>query len=395
MDYYQILGITKNANGDEIKQAYRKLALKYHPDKNQGNKEAEKKFKEINEAYEVLKDSEKKANYDRMGHSAFTAGGGNSAHGYSSQYSNFHNVNDIFADFFSDFMGSSGGRNYKRSIKERGSDLSYNLTITLEEAFSGIDKDIKFATEVQCGSCFGSGSKDSSSTTSCKHCSGRGVMQMRQGFITFEQTCNHCGGSGQKIQNPCTTCRGNGRVSGQKKLLVKIPAGVSQGMKIRLSGEGEAGMRGGTSGDLYVVVNVKPHNIFKPDGNNLYCNINIHYPIAALGGDIEIPVIEGGKINFRIPAATQNSQVFTITGRGMPSLRSSNRGNLIIAVNIEVPKKLTEKQKHLLEEFAHSLYGGHAEDKKKEDKIDDKESKKKDSEESKESIVDKIKKIWP
>lgn len=341
-DYYILLGISKSATQDEIKKAYRDLAMKHHPDKNPDKKDAEAKFKEINEAYEVLKDEQKRAAYDRYGHNASQAGGGGFSGG-----AGFHpDVNDIFGEFFSDFMG--GAKRKKTSTQTRGSDLKYNISINLEEAFSGADKNVNFSTEVRCHNCQGKGSEDAS-VTSCDSCKGHGTIRMQQGFFTLEQTCSKCQGLGQFIKNPCKKCNGYGRYNGQKNLLVNIPAGVENGTRIRLVGEGEAGVRGGTAGDLYVFVNINQHNIYKVEGSDLHCVLPINFVKATLGGEAEVPTIEGGKVSITIPPASQNGNILRIKSKGMSKVRNPNRGDMFVHINIEIPKNLNKKQRELLE----------------------------------------------
>ncbi|XVN40612.1 MAG: molecular chaperone DnaJ [Rickettsia endosymbiont of Argas persicus] len=349
-DYYQILGVSKTASQADLKKAYHKLAKQYHPDNAApGDKDAEKKFKEINAAYEVLKDEQKRAAYDRFGHVNFQnhqARGGAGSHDGNPFGAD---INDIFGDFFSDFMGSS--RRHPTSSKVRGSDLKYNLTINLEEAFYGTSKNISFSSEVKCDTCHGSGSKKSEKVTSCDACGGHGVTRVQQGFFTIEQTCHKCQGNGHIIKNPCKKCHGLGRYHKQRNLLINIPAGVESGTRIRHPGEGEAGIRGGNSGDLYVDIAIKPHDIFKVDGANLHCKLPISFVNAALGGEVAVPVIEGGKVNLIIPTGTQNGDQLRLRGKGMSKVRSSVRGDMLAHIHVEVPKNLSKRQKELLEEF--------------------------------------------
>lgn len=350
-DYYDILGVNKSATPSEIKKAYHKLAMQYHPDRNSENKDSEKKFKEINEAYDVLKDQQKKSLYDQVGHAAFKNGGPSSS-GFHQHYSSsgFHaDINDIFGDFFSDFMGSSRGQ--RRTTEIRGSDLKYNLTITLEEAFKGTNKDIGFNTEVKCTTCKGSGSPDTVSTITCDVCKGHGITRIQQGFFALEQSCAKCGGTGKIIKNPCKICSGKGRTHQQKNLRVNIPAGIEDSTRIRLVGEGEAGIRGGNDGDLYVFVNIASHPVYKLHGVDLHCKFPISFVQAALGGELDIPNIDGEKIKINIPSGSQNNDLIKIKNKGMPKVRSSVRGDLIAHIHVEIPKNLTKKQKELLEEF--------------------------------------------
>lgn len=353
LDYYKVLEVSKTASADEIKKAYRKLAMKYHPDQNKDNKDAEKKFKELTEAYEILKDDQKRAAYDRFGHSAFdgrgnTGGHAPGGHGFSSN-------NDIFNQFFNDFMGggNSGGR--KQSQEVRGSDLRYNITISLEEAFSGVDKEISFSTAVACNTCHGKGSNDPSSYTSCGVCHGHGSTRIQQGFFTLEQTCGHCNGAGKIIKNPCKTCNGSGRYNQQKSLRVNIPSGIEDGTRIRLASEGEAGARGGSSGDLYIFVNVATHSIFKVDGSDLHRNLRITFVNASIGGEVEICGIDGEKVRLHIPRGTQNGDRLKLKNKGMSKVRSTNRGDMYVHITVDVPKNLTPKAITLLEELDKEL----------------------------------------
>jgi molecular chaperone DnaJ len=348
-DYYQVLGLAKGASADDIKKAYRKLAMKYHPDQNKDNKEAEAKFKEISEAYEILKDDQKRAAYDRFGHQAFAQGG---MGGGSRQGAGFNNsqFQDIFGDFFSEFMGgqANGGR---RSNEVRGSDLKYNISISLEEAFKGLDKNISFTSAVKCSPCNGMGSADNGGANTCQTCAGRGVTRVQQGFFAVEQTCYSCKGSGQIIKNPCKKCQGAGRYNESRTLLVNIPAGVEDGTRIRLTAEGEAGSRGGSNGDLYIFVAITTHSIFKVEGADLHCRLPVSFTMAALGGEVEVPAIEGGVLKLKIPAGTQNGDRLKLKDKGMSKYKSSNRGDMYAHIYAEIPKNLTKRQKELLEEL--------------------------------------------
>ncbi|WP_375319411.1 molecular chaperone DnaJ [Candidatus Tisiphia endosymbiont of Oplodontha viridula] len=348
-DYYQILGVNKSASQAEIKKAYHKLAMQYHPDRNSQDQQAEKKFKEISSAYDVLKDEQKRAAYDRFGHEAFhNSGGASSAGRHSSGRAN-PDLNDIFGDFFNDFMGG-GARRQRQSTSVRGSDLKYDITVTLPEAFRGIDKNISFTSEVKCSPCNGSGSENNNTGMSkCDACGGQGATRIQQGFFTLEQTCAKCQGAGQIIKNPCKKCHGQGRYSQHRNLLVNIPAGIEEGTRIRLTGEGDAGMRGGSSGDLYIFVTIKPHDLYKVDGINLHCRLPISFIKAILGGEVEVPDIEGGKVKLKIPAGTQNGEQLRLKGKGMSKVRSTIRGDMFAHIHIEIPKNLTKKQKELLE----------------------------------------------
>lgn len=356
-DYYSILGVAKNASEDELKKAYRKLAMQYHPDKNHGNAEAEKKFKAINEAYDVLKDPQKRAAYDRFGHEAFANGGmGNAGGGGAGGFSGFHagSFSDIFEDLFSEFTGGRRGGNgggQAQSGAARGSDLRYNLDITLEEAFKGQQRTIKVTTSGTCESCHGSGAEKGSSPETCGTCHGRGAVRAQQGFFTVERPCHTCQGTGKVIKNPCRPCAGSGRVRKEKTLNVSIPAGVEEGTRIRLAGEGEAGFRGGPAGDLYIFLSVKPHRIFKRDGANILCYVPLRVTTAALGGHIEVPTIDGGRVKVTIPEGTQSGHQFRLKGKGMSVLKSQARGDMYIEVHIETPVHLSKKQKELLKEF--------------------------------------------
>ncbi len=365
-DYYEILGVGKKASDDEIKKAYRKLAMQHHPDRNPGNPEAEKKFKEATEAYEVLKDAQKRAGYDTYGHEAGQGGfgGGRGGQGQGNDFSGF-DFNDIFSNF-SDIFGEMGGsrQGKKKSSAIRGSDVRYNIEITLSEAFSGVTKNISFSIPSQCGTCNGLGSENGDKPSDCNTCQGSGKVRMQQGFFIVERTCGTCNGSGQIIKNPCKTCRGEGRVNKEKKLAVKIPAGVDDGNKIRLSGEGEAGSRGGPAGDLYVFVSIKKHGFFNRDGDDIYCEIPIKFTTAALGGSLEVPIIDDSKAKLQIPEGTQTGQQFRLKGKGMTVLSAGGRrGDMFIKVFIAVPKKLSAEEKSLLVKLD-DLVGDKADDSK-------------------------------
>ena len=345
-DYYDVLGVNKSANPDQIKSAYRKLAVKYHPDKNKGDKAAEEKFKEASEAYHVLSNSERKQSYDNFGHAAFeNNGGGRSGFGnfdFSSHFS------DIFEDFFGEGFG--GGRRSRRS-NNRGSDLRYDLSINLDEAYNGKKQDIKFSTSEKCEICSGSGSKPGFDAGSCNMCGGHGQVRSSQGFFTVQQTCPQCSGSGEEITNPCTSCNGQGKKHASKRLSVTIPKGVDDGTRIRLSGKGEAGSRGAGNGDLYLFINVNSHDLFKRSEENLFFECPISIADAALGTDIKIPTIDGGKAKIKIPAGTQSGKQFRLKEKGMPLIRGSGYGDLYVQVNTEVPISLNKEQKELLEKF--------------------------------------------
>lgn len=348
-DLYEVLGLEKNASDKDIKRAYKRLAMKHHPDRNQENKEeSESKFKEIKEAYEVLSDEQKRAAYDQYGHAAFEQGGmgGGGGFGGGADFS------DIFGDVFGDIFG--GGRRQQRP--SRGSDLQYNMELTLEEAVRGVTKEIRIPTLESCDVCHGSGAKPGTSADTCPTCHGMGQVHMRQGFFSVQQPCPTCHGRGKVIKDPCNKCHGHGRVERYKTLSVKIPAGIDTGDRVRLSGEGEAGENGAPAGDLFVQVHVLPHNIFERDGNNLHCEVPINFAIAALGGEIEVPTLDG-RVKLKIPAETQTGKVFRMKGKGVKSVRGGLQGDLMCHIVVETPVKLNEKQKELLKEFGESLGG--------------------------------------
>jgi len=360
-DYYEVLGLSKGASADEIKKAYRKKAKELHPDRNNDDPEAERKFKEAGEAYDVLKDPDKKAAYDRFGHAAFEAGNGASAgagarpgaggFGGGAGQGDFASAfSDGFDDLFGDFMGGArGGGGRQRAT--RGADLRYNLQVTLEDAFNGLQKNIKVPSAVPCDACDGTGAESGVEPATCPTCSGMGKVRAQQGFFTVERTCPTCGGPGQIIKDPCKVCQGQGRVQKDRALSVNIPAGVETGTRIRLAGEGEAGMRGGPTGDLYIFINVAQHDLFERDDNNLFCRVPVSMAKAALGGDIEVPTIEGGRSKVKIPAGSQSGRQMRLRGKGMPSLRGGMRGDMFIELAVETPVNLTSRQKELLREF--------------------------------------------
>ena len=345
-DYYNVLGVNKSATPDQIKSAYRKLAVKHHPDKNKGDKAAEEKFKEASEAYHVLSNGERKQSYDNFGHAAFENGGGGRGGFGNFDFSN--SFSDIFEDFFGEGFG--GGRRSRRS-NNRGSDLRYDLSITLEEAYTGKKQDIKFSTSEKCDTCKGSGSKPGHDAGSCSMCGGNGQVRSNQGFFTVQQTCPQCSGSGEEITNPCTSCSGQGKQQASKRLSVSIPKGVDDGTRIRLAGKGEAGSRGAGNGDLYLFINVYSHDLFKRSDENLFFECPISIADAALGTSIEIPTIDGGKAKIKIPSGTQSGKQFRLKGKGMPYMRGSGNGDLYVQVNTEVPVSLNREQKELLEKF--------------------------------------------
>ncbi len=348
-DYYELLGLSKGASADEIKKAYRAKAKELHPDRNADNPNAEAQFKEVNEAYDVLKDADKKAAYDRFGHAAFEGGmGGGGRPGGQGDFTSA--FSDVFDDLFGDFMGG-GRRSGGRNRATRGSDLRYNLRVSLEEAYTGLQKSIKVPTSVQCGSCSGTGAESGSEPTTCPTCSGMGKVRATQGFFTVERTCPTCSGLGQMIKNPCRSCSGAGRVEKDRSLSVNVPAGVETGTRIRLSGEGEAGMRGGPAGDLYIFIEVEEHKIFNRDGLNLFCRVPVSMSSAALGGDIEVPTIDGGRSRVKIPQGSQSGRQMRLRGKGMPAIKSSHSGDMFIELAVETPVNLTTRQKELLREF--------------------------------------------
>ena len=345
-DYYDVLGVTKSSSPEQIKAAYRKLAVKHHPDKNPGDKTSEERFKEASEAYHILSDKERKQNYDNFGHAAFENGGG--GRGGFGNFDFSSNFSDIFEDFFSEGFG--GGRRSRKS-SFRGSDLRYDLSLTLEEAYTGKKENIKFSTSEKCNICNGSGSKPGHDVGSCSMCGGHGQVRSSQGFFTVQQTCPQCSGSGEQITNPCRDCSGQGKKQASKKLSVTIPKGVDDGTRIRLAGKGEAGSRGSGSGDLYLFINVYSHDLFKRSDENLFFECPVSIADAALGTAIEIPTIDGGKAKIKIPAGTQSGKQFRLRGKGMPYMRGSGNGDLYVQVNTEVPVSLNKEQKELLEKF--------------------------------------------
>mgnify|MGYP001349017340 CR=1 FL=1 len=346
-DYYEVLGVSRNSNPEQIKSAYRKLAVKFHPDKNKGDKGAEEKFKEASEAYHVLSNSERKQNYDNFGHSAFENGGG--GRGGFGNFDFSSSFSDIFEDFFSDSFGGNSRRSRKSNY--RGSDLRYDLTINLDEAYFGKKQDIKFSTSEKCNTCSGSGSKPGYKIGNCSMCGGHGQVRSSQGFFTVQQTCPQCSGSGEQITNPCDACNGQGKKQISKRLAVSIPKGVDDGTRIRLAGKGEAGSRGAGNGDLYLFINVNSHDLFKRQDEHLFFECPISIADAALGTSIEIPTIDGGKAKIKIPPGTQSGRQFRLRGKGMPYMRGSGNGDLYIQVNTEVPISLNSEQKELLEKF--------------------------------------------
>jgi len=346
-DYYEVLGVSKDVDASDLKKAYRREAMKHHPDRNPDDPKAEEKFKEANEAYEVLSDDQKRAAYDRFGHAGVEGQGGGGGAGYS-------NFSDIFGDVFGDIFGGGGGR---RGGPTRGSDLRYNLELNLEEAVKGTTTQIKVPTLVSCKTCSGSGAKAGSKPVTCTTCGGHGQVRMQQGFFSVQQTCPNCRGRGTIISDPCKTCHGQGRVEETKTLSVKVPAGVDTGDRIRLSGEGEAGDAGGPPGDLYVQVHVREHPIFKREGADLYCEVPIDFVDAALGGELEVPTLDG-RVKLKVPAETQTGKLFKLRGKGVTPVRGGGVGDLLCRVVVETPVNLTNKQKEMLRDFQASMKGG-------------------------------------
>jgi len=353
-DYYEVLGVIKSASPEEIKKAYRKLALKYHPDRNKGDKAAEAKFKEAGEAYHVLSNKERRTNYDQFGHAAFEGTGGRG------DFSNFDFSNifsdifgsDPFDDFFEGFgRGRGRGRGRRRSSDFRGADLRYDLSISLEDSYNGKKQEINFSSSDKCQTCNGYGAEPGSKPISCSACGGHGQVRSSQGFFTIQQTCSECAGSGEQISSPCRECRGIGKRQTRKKIVANIPKGVDDGTRIRLSGKGEAGIKGAGNGDLYIFVSIKPHSIFKRSDENLFFEFPISLADAALGATVEVPTIDGGKAKVKIPAGTQNGRQFRLREKGMPIMRNKNYGDLYIQAVTEVPVSLTKEQKKLLEQF--------------------------------------------
>lgn len=354
-DYYELLGLQKGATDVEIKKAYRTLAMKYHPDRNPGNAEAELKFKEVTEAYEVLKDSQKRAAYDRYGHAAFAQGAGAGAGGFGGFNFDFGGgsgagFGSIFEDIFSEFMG--GARRSRQQEGVRGADIRYDLEITLEEAYKGLTKEIEIQTAVKCEDCHGTGAAEGSKAETCDTCHGTGRVRRQAGFFIEERTCPTCNGTGKVIKNPCKKCGGTGKVSQKKVLEVTIPAGIDSENRMRLAGQGEAGMNGGPNGDLYIFVHIKPHPIFKRDAANLYCTVPLSMMTAALGGEIDIPCIDGSSEKVKIDEGTQSGTEVRLRKKGMTMLQSKSVGDLFVRFTVETPTKLTDKQKELLKQFA-------------------------------------------
>lgn len=358
-DFYETLGVARGADADTLKKAYRKLAMQFHPDKNPGDKAAEAKFKEISEAYDVLRDDQRRAAYDRFGHAAFEQGGfgrGGGAGGGPGGFDFATGFADVFEEMFGDIFGQGGGAGRGGQRGARGNDLRADLEITLEEAFAGTKKEIRVRTQVACDACDGRGAAPGSTPQTCGACGGNGKQRMQQGFFMIERTCQTCGGVGQVITDPCRECNGSGRQNKERRLEVTVPAGVDDGTRIRLGGEGEAGARGAPTGDLYVFLSIKPHLLFQRDGRHIYCRVPMTMPTAALGGSIDVPIIDGTKAKLDIPAGTQSGQRFRLRGKGMPGLsrdgRATERGDMQIEAYVEVPTRLNERQRYLMEEFA-------------------------------------------
>lgn len=347
-DYYELLGVSRTATEAELKSAFRKLAMKHHPDKNPGDHAAEAKFKELNEAYQVLSDQQKRAAYDRFGHAAFENGGGGGGPGFGNDFAS--SMADIFEDLFGEMSGRRGGGR-RADGRERGSDLRYNLEITLEEAYKGKTATLKVPTSITCDACSGSGAKPGSKPKTCSTCGGQGRVRASQGFFSIERTCPSCGGRGETIDDPCRSCGGAGRVTRERTLSVNVPAGVEDGTRIRLAGEGEAGLRGGPSGDLYIFLSIKPHPFLQRDGADLFCRVPVSMVTASLGGDLTVPVLDGQEVAVKVPEGTQTGKQIRIRSRGMPVLRAREQGDLYIQIVVETPQKLSARQRELLREF--------------------------------------------
>ena len=353
-DYYEVLEVNKGANDQELKKAYRKLAMKYHPDRNPDNPEAEDQFKEVNEAYEVLSDSQKRANYDQFGHAGVNGGAGGFGDFSGSGFGGFE---DIFGDMFGDIFGGSfgGGRARKRTGPEKGADIRYSINLTFEEAAFGVEKEVKIRRNEKCNDCNGSGAKPGTNKKTCSACNGSGEIKQAQrtpfGTMMNVRTCNVCHGSGSVIETPCAKCSGSGEIKKEKQISIKVPAGVDEGSAIRLTGEGELGLRGGPRGDLYVVINVAPHKLFRREGIDVYCEMPITFVQATLGDELEVPTLDG-RVKYKISEGTQSGTVFRLREKGIPRLRSTGRGDQYVKVQVEIPKKITDSQKELLRQFS-------------------------------------------
>jgi len=346
-DFYETLGVTRSCDEKALKSAYRKLAMQFHPDRNHGDPSAETKFKEVNEAYEALRDPQKRAAYDRFGHAAFE----NGANGMGGFHADFAaSMSNIFDDIFGEFMGGRRSGN-ARSSRERGSDLRYNMEISLEEAYLGKTAEIEVPTKVTCATCAGTGARRGSSPKVCPSCEGHGRVRTAQGFFSIERTCPTCHGRGEVISDPCPDCSGSGRTTEERKLSVNIPAGIEDGTRIRLAGEGEAGLRGGPAGDLYIFLSITPHEFFQRDGADLFCRVPISITTAALGGEFEVPTVDGGRTRVKVPDGTQTGRQFRLKSKGMPVMRSTKVGDMYIQVVAETPRNLSRRQRELLEDF--------------------------------------------
>ncbi|MFV0368248.1 MAG: molecular chaperone DnaJ [Hyphomicrobiaceae bacterium] len=349
-DYYEVLGLKRDASDADLKGAFRKLAKDCHPDRNPEDKNAEQRFKEINEAYETLKDPQKRAAYDQFGHAAFEGGRGpGGPGGFGPDFAS--SMSDIFDDLFGEFMGGRRGSPRGRSTRERGADLRYNMEISLADAYNGKNAEIVVPTSVVCEVCSGSGAKPGTKPTTCPTCAGHGKVRASQGFFTIERTCPTCQGRGEVIQDPCSACSGSGRITKERKLAVNIPAGVEDGTRIRLAGEGESGLRGGPAGDLYIFLSIQPHEFFQRDGADIFCKVPIAMTTAALGGQIDVPTVDGSITRVKVPEGTETGKQFRLRSKGMPVLRSKVTGDMYIQVEVETPKSLTKRQRELLEEF--------------------------------------------
>ena len=347
-DFYEVLGVARGASAEELKKAYRTKAKELHPDRNTSDPNAEAQFKDVNEAYDILKDENKKAAYDRYGHAAFEGGSGG-PRGGPGQGDFATAFSDVFEDLFGDFMGGRGGGGRPRA--QRGSDLRYNLRVSLEEAFKGVQKTINVPTSVSCEVCKGTGAEGGAEPATCPTCSGVGKVRAQQGFFTVERTCPTCSGAGQIVKNPCRTCGGAGRTEKERALSVNIPAGVETGTRIRLAGEGEAGMRGGPTGDLYIFIEVKEHALFQRDGVHLFCRVPVSMTTAVLGGEVEVPSIDGGKARVKVPPGSQTGKQMRLRAKGMPALRGGGAGDMVIELAVETPVNLTSRQRELLRDF--------------------------------------------
>ena len=359
-DYYEVLSVSRNANGDELKKSYRRLAVQYHPDKNPGDPKAEEKFKELGEAYDVLNDPDKRAAYDRYGHAAFAQGTAGAGRGAGGNVDPFDLFREVFGGgggggggggIFEQFFGGQGGGGADREGRQRGSDLRYDLQITLEEAAAGVEKEIEVSKLANCDVCSGTGAETGSQAVTCRTCQGRGQVITSRGFFQVSQTCPRCRGTGTIIENPCKNCKGEGRVEKTSKIKLKIPAGIDNGARLRSTKNGEAGIRGGPAGDLYVVIHIMEHTVFQREEDSLYCEVPVSFITAALGGEIQVPTLEG-QASLKIPAGTQSNTMFKLRGRGMPEMNTKVRGDLLTRVMVEVPTKLNAEQRQKLEEFA-------------------------------------------